>query len=47
MRFEFRVKKIFGKVIDNWELVKKIESVGTRLGETTKTVIITDSGEIK
>eukprot|EP00826_Nyctotherus_ovalis_P059369 TRINITY_DN8249_c0_g2_i2.p2 TRINITY_DN8249_c0_g2~~TRINITY_DN8249_c0_g2_i2.p2 ORF type:complete len:192 (+),score=50.94 TRINITY_DN8249_c0_g2_i2:88-663(+) len=38
---------VFGKVISGTEVVKKIEAVGTQSGSPKKTVIITDSGELK
>ena len=37
---------IFGKVIDNMELVKKIEALGSQSGKTSKEIRIADSGEI-
>jgi peptidylprolyl isomerase len=38
---------VFGRVIEGMEVVKKIESVGSSSGDTSKVVKITDSGEIK
>lgn len=38
---------VFGKVIEGMDVVKKIESLGSRSGKPSKTVIIADSGEIK
>ena len=37
---------IFGQVIDNMELVKKIEGLGSQSGKTSKDIRIADSGEI-
>ena len=37
---------IFGKVIDNMELVKKIEGLGSQSGKTSKDIRIADSGEL-
>lgn len=37
---------IFGKVIDNMELVKKIETLGSQSGKTSKEIRISDSGEL-
>lgn len=34
---------VFGKVIDGYDVVKKIESVGSRSGRTTQPVVIQDS----
>jgi len=38
---------VFGRVIENMELVKKIEGFGSPSGTTKKTVTISDSGELK
>ena len=38
---------VFGKVLEGMDLVKKIESVGSRSGAPSKEVRIADSGEIK
>lgn len=38
---------VFGKVKEGMDVVKKIEAVGSRSGKPSKTVTITDSGEIK
>jgi len=38
---------VFGKVLENMELVKKIEGFGSPSGTTKKTVTISDSGELK
>jgi peptidylprolyl isomerase len=38
---------VFGRVIEGMDIVKKIESVGSQSGRTSKTVKIVDSGEIK
>lgn len=37
---------IFGKVIENMELVKKIEALGSQSGKTSKEIRIADSGEL-
>jgi peptidylprolyl isomerase domain and WD repeat-containing protein 1 len=37
---------VFGKVIEGYEIVKKIEEVGTGSGRPTKKVVIEDSGEL-
>ncbi|WP_199809999.1 peptidylprolyl isomerase [Streptomyces sp. NRRL F-5126] len=37
---------VFGKVIDNMELVKTIESVGSQNGKTTKDVVISACGQL-
>ena len=38
---------VFGKIVDGMDLVKKIESLGSGSGSTTKTIRIADSGELK
>jgi cyclophilin family peptidyl-prolyl cis-trans isomerase len=38
---------VFGKVTKGTEVVDKIESVGSRSGQTTAKVTIADSGELK
>jgi len=38
---------VFGEVMDGMDLVKKIESFGSRSGKTTKVVRIADSGEVQ
>ncbi|MFW7378597.1 MAG: peptidylprolyl isomerase [Oligoflexus sp.] len=38
---------VFGKVIEGMDIVKKIEAVGSPGGKPSKTVTITDSGELK
>jgi cyclophilin family peptidyl-prolyl cis-trans isomerase len=38
---------VFGEVVDGFDVVKKIESVGTREGYVHKEVIIKDCGELK
>merc|ERR1712113_347965 len=38
---------VFGKVLDGMDVVKKIESVGSGSGKTSKTVVIVDSGELE
>merc|ERR1712100_561656 len=37
---------VFGKVIEGYEIVKKIEAVGSQGGDTSKRVEITDCGEL-
>jgi peptidylprolyl isomerase len=37
---------VFGKVIEGMDVVKKVEAVGSSSGKPTKTVEITDSGEV-
>jgi len=37
---------IFGKVIENMDLVKKIEALGSQSGKTAKEIRIADSGEL-
>jgi len=37
---------VFGEVLQGMDLVRKIEAVGTSSGTPTKTVKISDSGEI-
>jgi len=37
---------VFGKVIEGFEIVKKIEAVGSNSGTPTSKVTIVDSGEI-
>lgn len=38
---------VFGKVLEGTDIVKQIESQGTNSGQPTKTVTISDSGEIQ
>ena len=38
---------VFGKVIENFAWVKKVESMGTNSGKPSKTVTIVDSGELE
>ena len=38
---------VFGEVVEGMNLVKAIESVGTRSGNPTKKVVIDDCGEVK
>ena len=38
---------VFGRVIEGMDLVKKIESFGSRSGRTRKEIKIVDCGEIK
>ena len=35
---------VFGKVIDGWDVVTKVEAVGSSSGTSQKTVVIQDSG---
>merc|ERR1712118_507292 len=37
---------VFGKVIEGYDIVKKIEAVGSSGGETLKKVVIKESGEL-
>lgn len=37
---------VFGKVIEGMDLVKKIESLGSQSGRTSKRIVISDSGEL-
>lgn len=37
---------VFGKVIEGYEVVKKIEEVGSQSGTTSKKVVISDCGEL-
>ena len=37
---------VFGKVIDGYDIVKKMEAVGSSSGETSKQVIIKDCGKL-
>merc|ERR1712137_1254904 len=37
---------VFGKVVEGMDIVKKIEGVGSQSGETSKKVVVKDSGEI-
>ena len=37
---------VFGKVKDGMDIVKKIEQVGSQSGKTSKTVVITDCGQL-
>merc|ERR1719156_11054 len=37
---------VFGKVIEGMDVVKAIEAVGSSGGETSKKVLISDSGEV-
>ncbi len=38
---------VFGKVTDGMDIVKKIEALGSRMGEPSKQVTISDCGELK
>jgi len=37
---------VFGKVVEGMDVVKKVEGVGSQSGETSKKVVVKDSGEI-
>lgn len=37
---------VFGKVVDGMDVVNKIESFGSRSGNTSKKLIIDDCGEL-
>ena len=37
---------VFGKVVEGMDVVKKIESFGSRNGKTSKKVVIEDCGEV-
>lgn len=38
---------VFGKVVEGMDVVKKIEELGSRSGQTSKKIIVADCGEIK
>jgi len=38
---------IFGRVIEGMDVVKKVESLGSSSGRTSKRILITDSGELE
>ena len=38
---------VFGKVVEGMDVVKKMEAVGSRSGQTSADVVITDCGELK
>ncbi len=38
---------VFGQIVDGMDLVKKIESLGSRSGKTSKVIKIANSGEVK
>ena len=38
---------VFGKVVDNYHLVKKIEKQGSQRGDVKGSVVIKDCGELK
>ena len=38
---------VFGKVIEGMDVVKKLETLGSRSGATSKKVIVADCGELK
>ena len=37
---------VFGKVVEGMDVIKAVEAVGSQSGTTSKTVVISDSGEI-
>ncbi len=37
---------VFGKVIEGMDVVKKIETVGSESGKTSKKIVISDCGEL-
>ena len=37
---------VFGRVLQGMDVVLKVEGVGSQSGKTSKTVTITDSGEL-
>ena len=37
---------VFGEVVEGYDIVKKIEGVGSSSGKTSKTVVIADCGEL-
>ncbi len=38
---------VFGRVLENMELVTRIEKLGSQSGKTSAKIIIADSGELK
>ena len=38
---------VFGKVTEGMDVIKSIESVGSSSGKTSRSVVITDCGELK
>ncbi|VVB05835.1 unnamed protein product [Arabis nemorensis] len=38
---------VFGKVVDGYDIVKKMENVGSDMGTTSEPVVIEDCGELK
>ncbi|MDP2228847.1 MAG: peptidylprolyl isomerase [Moraxellaceae bacterium] len=38
---------VFGRVIEGMDVVRKVEALGSGTGRTSKTITITDSGELK
>lgn len=38
---------VFGRVTDGMDVVKKVESYGSRSGQTSKKISITDCGEVQ
>ena len=38
---------VFGKVVEGMDVVKKIESLGSRAGTTKAKIVIADCGEVK
>jgi len=37
---------VFGKVVDGYEVVKKIESFGSQSGKTSKPIVVADCGQL-
>merc|ERR1712080_239898 len=37
---------VFGKVIDGMDVIKKVESFGSRSGKTSKRIVVEDCGEV-
>lgn len=38
---------VFGQVVEGYDVVKKMEAVGSQSGRTSQSVVIADSGELK
>jgi len=38
---------VFGKVVDGMDVVKKVEAMGSRNGETKAKIVVADCGEVK
>ncbi|XP_073831173.1 peptidyl-prolyl cis-trans isomerase-like [Musca autumnalis] len=37
---------VFGRVVEGLDIVKKIESMGSQSGKTSKTIVISDCGQL-